>query len=104
MELKNNHIMNNSFYKSFEVNLQTWELFDEYKLSLVMFDNKKIVNVNEKNQLFLTLYPLENKFVLNKIIGRDLELNMLIISSENEKDFFVYNNQDLKNILQVIKL
>jgi hypothetical protein len=87
-------------HRPFDVNLETWQIFDENKLCTVVIGNDAIVNVNEDGDVFFTLHPLKNKFVLNKVVGRDVELNMPTISDENKKEFFVYNNEDLKTILE----
>jgi hypothetical protein len=79
-----------------EINKKTFEIFSYFKCGMVSMDGKEkhVYNTIKGDVLFF--YPSRNKLTLNKVIGRDTEMNMPIVNTEtNEKEWTVSNNQEL---------
>ena len=83
-----------------ECNTETFEIFSKHKCAMIMMEGKeKQVYETPKGDM-LFFYPSRNKMTLNKVVGRDEEMNMPIVRDEiNEKLWEVKNNSELNNIL-----
>jgi hypothetical protein len=71
-----------------ECNEETFKLFADNKCGLIMMDGKEKQVYDTPSGDFLFFYPSRNKITLNKVVGRNEELNMPIVRTDiNEKEW-----------------
>ena len=87
-----------------ECNEETFKLFAYNKCGLIMMDGKEKLVYDTPSGDFLLFYPSRNKLTLNKVVGRNEELNMPIVRTEiNEKEWLdVDSNGALAKILNCL--
>jgi hypothetical protein len=87
-----------------ECNTETFGLFAKYKCGLIAMDGKEKIIYDTPKGDFLFFYPSRSKMTINKVVGRDTEMNMPNIRTEiNEKEWFDINgNDDFENILKTL--
>ena len=87
-----------------ECNTETFKLFTDNKCGMVSMDGKEKHVYDTPSGDLLFFYPSRNKMTLNKVIGRDKEMNMPIVRTEiNEKEWLdVDSNGALAKILNCL--
>lgn len=84
-----------------ECNEETFKLFADNKCRMISMDGQEKQVYDTPSGDFLFFYPSRNKMTLNKVIGRNEEMNMPIVRTEiNEKEWLnVDSNGALAKIL-----
>ena len=94
-----------------ECNKETFEIFAKNRCGMVMMDGKEKQVYDTPKGDVLFFYPSRNKMTLNKVVGRNKEMNMPIVQTEiNEKEwgygwiFFGYevNERTINYIIKYI--
>ena len=84
-----------------ECNEETFKLFSDNKCGMIMMDGKEKMVYDTPSDFFLFFYPSRSKMTLNKVVGRDEQMNMPIVCTDlNEKEWIdIKNNSELSVIL-----
>jgi hypothetical protein len=84
-----------------ECNEETFKLFADNKCGMISMDGKEKQVYDTPSGDFLFFYPSRNKMTLNKVIGRNEEMNMPIVRTKiNENEWLnVDSNGALAKIL-----
>ena len=86
-----------------ECNKETFEIFAKNRCGMVMMDGKEKQVYDTPKGDVLFFYPSRNKMTLNKVVGRNKEMNMPIVQTEiNEKEWEIKDNSELSAVLSCL--
>lgn len=80
--------------------IDIFNTFAAHNCALISFNEEKIVFTTPQNDIIF-FYPSRNKMTLNKVTGRDSNLNMPIVNTEiNEKEWEIKDKNELNEALR----